>query len=344
MIQSPRVPHATPLRRKFFVPKFGKSKMDAFLEKAFEESAVRCANNGERTGGFSKILSHVCLLLLVLAFAHAARNQEWPALLMIAAAFAVNSVSWLLWIGSVIYLLYVGDVFAASVVVLSMVVTQLSFRVGVQNAKRELIAGASGISPFMGMAATPILCVAQTAGLAIGYLTTGTVSVCSWIVFGLAVVYSESCYRLRLYPKWARLHYPLMILWSHFAASAAIRASEETSPVDVEPELCEFVASIFPDRGKEYAEGLVHDTDSDRRRFLDEIAFRNLASRNLWKGFKLQNDEAALDRFIEKVREIVTSEDSGLRVRYVIAAVIENDFGSAERIKYIVAALNGGAR
>ena len=201
-------------------------------------SRVRC---GHRTGGFSKILSHVSVLILVLAAVHVLRRQEWIAARPPRGRLVADRPVWNTALG---YLIYLRDFFGAGVLGGSLVVSWLSWWIGFRNAKREIINGATGISPFEGMS-TGLGYIIQCIALATAYLTTGIISICAWVVFALAAFYAVIRYSFRLYPRWARLHYPLMFRWTRFAAQASVRHLNSGQPVDFGPELCQLAAVAF---------------------------------------------------------------------------------------------------
>ena len=61
--------------------------------------------------------------------------------------------------------------------------------------------------------------------------------------------------------------------------------------------------------------------------------------------FQNQIQPAKLDEFMAKLRAIiVSSKDVGCRLSWVIADLVENDFGSAERLQYLGAVLQRKAK
>jgi hypothetical protein len=113
---------------------------------------------------------------------------------------------------------------------------------------------------------------------------------------------------------------------------------ESGERVDVRPELCDFVNSVVH-VGPGRAQRIVVDADAARTGFADEELLRELYDQR-----KPSVDPGKLDELMDRVREIVTTaDDVGLRLRYVIAAFVQQDFGVGERARYIDAALQGKA-
>ncbi len=216
------------------------------------------------------------MLILVLAAVHVLRRQEWIAAALLGAdLLPIRPFGTLLWLGALGYLIYLRDFFGAGALGGSLVVSWLSWWIGFRNAKREIINGATGISPFEGMS-TGLGYIIQRIALATAYLTTGIISICPWVVFALAAFYAVIRYSFRLYPRWARLHYPLMFRWTRFAAQASVRHLNSGQPVDFGPELCEFAQSIYPQHGPENAQQMIEDADAARSNFADEDLMRRL--------------------------------------------------------------------
>lgn len=312
------------------------------LDRFYDQFAAREAQRGQRTGGFSKILSDVSLLCLVLAIVHIVTRAEWIAACLVGAGFLpIGLFGTLIWLGALGYLIHLADWIGAAALAASMGIGFVSWSLGFRNARREIIETATGISPFEGMS-MGLGYLVQSATLAIAYLSAGIISYCAWGVFGLAILYAAMRYSVRMYPRWARIHYPLMFRWSRFAAQAAIRELEAGQRVDVRPELCDFVDSVVhvgPVEAQGKAQGIVEDADAARTDFVDEELLREL-----YEERNPSLDRAKLDELMDDVREIVaTADDVGLRLRYVIAAFVQNDFGPEERARYLDAVLQGKA-
>lgn len=309
-----------------------------YSDHVYDRLAMRAVDRAEQTGPLSKILSHVGILLFVLILAHTLSNGEWPAMVLIVLGVVpLRFIPELAWGGAFAYLVWAGDYLGVTILAslaASCIASRLS---GFLNAKREITEGRSGISPFEGMSSGLSLII-QVISLPAAYFSTGIVSIVLWLTFAGSLFYSTVRYSYRLFPKWARLHYPLMRRWSRHAARLAACKLSGGVP-DISAELYEFVKSVYPHFGLENAKQIVDAAENDRQQFTDFQLMKNF-----YFAKNPSVDASKLEAFTsELANSVKKSDDISLRLAYVIASVVENDFGLDERVSYLDAALFGKA-
>jgi hypothetical protein len=307
---------------------------------AFSSKARGRAERGQNTGCISKVLSQVSVLFLLVLLIHLVKAQQWLGLGVLITTALVPS-RWVRssgGIGTLIVLCVAKDWIGAIILIGCVVTTIISVEIGWRNARKALLQGQSNVSALEGINVKAML-IAQMTGLAIGIVASGVMLWVGWSIFALAIVYQTFRYAFRLRSPWSRVHYPLMLRWAHSAGVHSGRSQLSQEAFDEESALIDFAESINPEAGVDAAVNLVAKADDMRTSFGDEQSLRAVC-----RELAPQMGEDALDEFLRKVAQMIeASSDLALRVRFIIAEVIEQNYGARDRARYIHAVLSGKA-
>ena len=313
-------------------------RLGTFVDGVYEHLALRDLERGRRPSPAARIISHVGLLLIVFVLAHLIERREWLAMGLLLLA-TLPRLGLFALLASLVYRIVVADWIGAGALATSAVLAVASGALSFRYAKADLRMRRTGISAFEGWGPALGLAV-QIAALTGAVLLPQIPSVIAWCVFAVALLLQASRYYFRLATPWRRVHYPLMFRWSQFAALLAVQGVDEASDPDVELALHEFVRSVFPSYNSTETKEFVDAAEEARRSFSDEGALRDLYS----QADPTVNG-SAMEELLGAIRRVFASSESiATRLAFIIAVIVEHDYGKDERARYLYAVLKGDAK
>ena len=159
--------------------------------------------------------------------------------------------------------------------------------------------------------------------LSVGFLTI-------WIIY--------QWYRHNGRP-WRKIHFKATLLHAACAGYEDAKATAENRDFDTEAVLNDLVKRSNPDWKSEDIRLFV-DREYDRcRDFYDEQHIRH----ELVRITKKLPMDRAINEFIDSAKKTFNTSDNGFMLRMVIAGLIEDQYGSAQRGEYMLNVLRGKA-
>ena len=241
---------------------------------------------------------------------------------------------------AVCYLLFTRQWVAAGALAAYTLFINLSFHIGRQNVKRLIDNGYPMISPLEGNALMFPLVLLACLFLALAMSTHGWLSAVFWGFAGLASVHLRGVYKFRMAPRWAQIHYPLMIRYARCAALESNEAEKEQREYDLKNATKFLLKSVYPDRNDGAIENILESVSQKFETFSDrDLLIRRMRRRNATIS------QPELDDFLGKIAaHLQTDQGKRLIPRYAIAEVVESVFGEDERGDYLIAVIEGKAR
>jgi len=307
--------------------------MSNFLEKLENEFAYQKMSKGEGTGPISRILSNVSILVLVFLLVTLFKAQfYWPALLLLVLGFT-RFGHWVS-IGVLVYFAIIQYWTGVIIMVVYGAVGWISVWYGMRNIKKNLYSGKAEVDPFEGMVDLLFLLIFQVVFFAVALFTSGILSIIFWVLFGLVTLFEAGRFYYRLASPWRQLHYPLMVRYVAVAGYQAGVAQRENKELDMEAAINEFVKVIYPNWSDEEIQKFVKTIDEKMNSFADKDNLRVF-----FKKISPQIEDKKIDELLGKVQEYLKKRNP----RWVIAEVVERDYGVDERIKYLYSIIVGQA-
>jgi len=307
--------------------------MSNFFEKFENELAYQKMSKGEGTGPISRILSNVSILVLVFLLVTLFKAQfYWPALLLLVIGFT-RFGHWVS-IGLLIYFVIIQYWTGVFIMAVYGAIGWISVWYGMRNIKKNLYSGKVKVDPFEGMVDLLFLLIFQVVFFAVALFTSGILSAVFWVLFGLVTLFEVGRFYHRLASPWRQLHYPLMVRYAAVAGYQAGVAQKENKEFDMEATVNEFAKVIYPDWNDEEIQKFIKIIDEKMNSFADK---NNLHA--FFKKINAQIDDKKIDDLLGKIQEHFKKKNP----RWVIAEVVERDYGVDERMKYLYSVIAGRA-
>jgi hypothetical protein len=134
---------------------------------------------------------------------------------------------------------------------------------------------------------------------------------------------------------WRRLHYPLMRQYAAAAGMEQTKAEQEGRPFNVVYALGTLVMQA---EGISFVEGIFHVKMALHAGFTDEDE-----ARVLQKLAKPNSDPQLVRQASDELRSHYRRDDNAVKVRLVIASIIERQLGPEHRAEYLMEAAQGHA-
>ena len=307
--------------------------MSNFFEKFENELAYQKVSKGEGTGPISRILSNVSILVLVFLLVTLFKAQfYWPALLLLVVGFT-RFGHWVS-IGLLIYFVIIQYWIGVFIMAIYGAIGWISVWYGMRNIKKNLYSGKVKVDPFEGMGDLLFLLIFQVVFFALALCTSGILSVVFWALFGLVTLFEVSRFYYRLASPWRQLHYPLMVRYAAVAGYQAGVSQKENKEFDMETAINEFAKVIYPDWTEEEIQKFLKAIDEKMNSFSDKDNLRVF-----FKKINAQIEENNINDLLGKIQEHLKKKNP----RWVIAEVVERDYGVDERVKYLYSVIAGRA-
>jgi hypothetical protein len=302
------------------------------------QKAYRRTSQGRTTGPTSRILSSLSLMLVVLMLTTFLQEGLYmPVVAILVLAF--TPIAPLAFLASLIYFIFIRYWAGIILIAVYQLVGWLSVRAGIRFNSRRLSGKLAFVDPFEGMPELRTAMIVQLPSLATALLARGVLSVLGWILFAVVTIFILFRYSFRLRPRWASLHYPLMLRYSAFAGMEMAQSTLESRQYSPERNLHQLIASAYPALSPPEVDQFLASASTKLGSFADApIYMQHIATIN--PGLSQERREA----FLAKLNAALTGPKRDAAIlRYVIAEVIERDLGPAERASYLRELVSGGA-
>lgn len=304
------------------------------MEGSKIEFVYQKMNKSENIGLISRILSNVRTFVLVFLLVTLFKAQFYYSALLLLLLGFTRFRHWVS-IGLIIYFVAIQYWIGAFIIVIYSTLGWVSVWYGMRNIKKNLSSGKARVDPFEGMEDLLFyLLIFQIMFFASALFTSGILSVVFWTLFSLVTLFKISLFYHRLASPWRRLHYPLMVRYALVAGRQSAISLKENKEFDMKTAIKEFVKVIYPDWTDKEIQKFIEIIDEKMNSFADKD--------NLHLFFKKINpqiEDKEINELLGKIQEYFKKRNP----RWVIAEVVERDYGVDERVKYLYSVIIGRA-
>jgi hypothetical protein len=308
------------------------------LEKLKTTIAANDAREGKGTGPLSKILSHLAILAFVYLLAALVKDRWYVSALVILGLGITRFGIWA-FVAAAAYFAFVSYWAGVWLSLTAFATNVASFWVGLRNVKRNLFSKKTNVDAFEGMHDSVFALILEAMALFVGVVSTGTLASLAWAFFGIVMLFHLGRYGIRLGSPWRRLHNSLMVRYAGIAGYQMGTAQKEGREFDLAEALFELVKSALPSKEDEQIRELVESAQIKMREFSDRENLRRFFE----KKFPAANANKIAELLDDIHRSLLDPQKKGERIRWTIAELVENDFGTEERTKYLDAVIFGKA-
>lgn len=312
--------------------------MSNVIKKFESRLALDKASRGEDTGPVSRILSGVNILILVYLLVSLFKDEKYISAVVLLTLGFTRFGSWVS-IGLAIYFVVVGYWTGVILMLLFGCVGWFSIWFGTRNIKRNLYSGRAKVDPFEGMFERFYILVFQVVFFVVALLVPGMVGIIFWVLFGIVTLLQVGGYWHRLSSPWRRLHLPLMVRYAGIAGYQTGIAERTEKEVNIDEALHAFAKNVYPDLADDDVDSILESVQEKYDKFVDRKILED--------EFRRKNasvDPKKLEELLDKIGETLKDpKETGLKIRWFIAEIIEHDYGIRERAKYLREVIIGGA-
>jgi hypothetical protein len=182
------------------------------------------------------------------------------------------------------------------------------------------------------------ICIIQVFGsemfswlLFLGF-TLVAVFVNAWWAIGsfILIVWKAHCWFRYNSRPWRRIHFPMMMLFASAIGRENARAAMENREYLVENALSDLIKSVYPQWTLPQIEGFIIAEFTKHENFTDADLIRQYI---LLKNPKVTQE--GIEKVIDFMRQHYNNFDNALKVRMIIAGVIEDKYGPDQRGEYM---------
>ncbi|HXN53775.1 MAG TPA: hypothetical protein VN943_17730 [Candidatus Acidoferrum sp.] len=199
------------------------------------------------------------------------------------------------------------------------------------------------MSPFESM---PDVLFALSVAVALGIGTFVLGGILRWVmalVLLLALLFICIRLKFRLFPKYARLNYPLGVRYYALLGLRAGQLERAGKPTVIDEEfVCRFLTNaVYLDLDLATASELLHEAQAKALGFVDRDALLQEFVRR-HPGLDVARFGSELEQRVRSAAE--ASPIQGYISEWLMADVIERRYGKVERVRYLADVLTGKAR
>lgn len=316
-------------------------EFEKYLNELNEREIEQYVNQGKGTGPLSKMLSHFSLLLLPCVAVQLFKDAQYLPLLVLLALGFTKYENWVM-IGLLIYALITQYWMVLIILSVFAILNYLSYYFGKNHVRNLLRENKPIIDPFEGIIDFTIVLPLEWISLALALLFSKTLSIIMWTIFSIALLYwLARCY-YRLYPRYNRIHQPMMFRYAKIAAEEYLRAQEgeEFNFSRAAKSLLKTVEFPYAS-STDKAEEIFRQAETKMKTFSDHQAFKDILAK-VKSQSRLSID---ISEFLHKLRNYITTKEAQKYIiNYCIAEIIEIIFGPEERIHYLLSVFIGKAK
>lgn len=310
-----------------------------FFDRLTDSVATDFTSKGEGTGGWSKVISGLIFPLFTALSVVLLKQGEYLALAALLV-LGFTKLGSLVITGLLIYVIYQKEWVAVGLLAAYFLMVTFSFYIGKRNVKRLLLSGKPMIGPFEGAPDVIFWIILQCLLLAGALLAKGWIAIILWVLFALITLHLLSRYLYRLFPRWRQIHNPLMFRYAVAAGEETAKAETEARDFDFASATLRMLSTVYPEKSEQDLDSLLHRVEEKLQKFSDRPLLAQLLTE--------QNPNAKMeqiDDILAKINALIQQEARrSLLVRWAIAEVVQDVFGSEERARYLLAVFNGKAR
>ena len=201
------------------------------------------------------------------------------------------------------------------------------------------------ISPWEGNSFIRTALVVLLILFLITFFSTGFVKV----IFILLILFVGTFIFSNLYGRfsanWRKLHYPLMCRYASVAGYVQGLSEKEGKEFDIDLTLQRLIQSVFPNVEEKIITNLVQEVISKEQQDLKDEKF----IRKIFKRRLPELDEQNLSSLVHKITELNknptdTATTNYIKIRSIIAFLVEKKYGQEEKSDYLYAVLIDKAR
>ena len=190
------------------------------------------------------------------------------------------------------------------------------------------------VNPFEEMPDLLFMLIFQIIFFISAMVTAGVMSVIFWILFGLVTFFEAGrCLYMRIAAPWRRLHYPLMI--RHAGIVGYLSTQKENENFNIDLVISKFTKTIYPNWSDKKIQQFIKVINKKMNSFYDKDNLLNF----IQKG-EAEIDLSNRDNLLESIYEHFKTK----QIFWIIAEVVERNYGVDERVKYLCSVLTGEAR
>lgn len=190
---------------------------EQILQELLRPVADRYFTQGRGTGPVSRAFSYFALLSLVWAAARFFEDSHY-GMLIVLGVLGLTRYGTIAIIGLIIYALIIKYWTGAFILILQEVFGYISYYFGKKNITTLLCSGKPMVEPFENMLDLYLALKFSLVVFGLGIILNGTLSSIMWAMFLAIMLYILVRALIRLYPRYKRVHYPMMSRYYNIAA------------------------------------------------------------------------------------------------------------------------------
>ena len=315
--------------------KFTQADFDNAL-KEHDKHVAALYEKGIGTGATSRIMSVLCMFVFVALFAIMIQKGMYLLSVSVLLIFLIKKLSGILWVGLIICFIFTGNWIELIMVVLYIIFFSLSFYYGQNHINTKYLTATHNVDPLEGTADILFATYLEWISIFLGIILSGYISLAFWILLIIAVLYHANKLYFRLSTGWRRLHYSIMVRYAAIIGYDAQINNQSKSGLNIL--LIQLAKNVYPNwddnKIKEYVNTHVF---IQAKTFNDK---KDIVSTLQAKG---SIDISKLEAFMDSFTVRLSNNEIFLMVALFIASVVEISYGKEERIKYLIAIMDGNA-
>lgn len=310
-----------------------------YFKKLERQMVFDRVSKGQYTGLQSRLLSHLNLLVLVFLACLLILNRLYIPLIILGSTIFAGNFSLLIFIGLTIYLSAIKFWLGVAIIIAMGIIGQLSVIFGSQHTKRVLYSNklTKNIDPFEGMMDMLPLTILEFIFFAVGIMSKGILSVIALSIFLILLFLNLYRYWYRYSEVWRRIHFSFMVRYAAKIGYAVGLTERDQKEAKIDIVLTDLLKEIIQDWSSIQAQQFLDIIKNKIEKFSEKSLFVDIFRKIIVSDDKVQE---LVDKFGDKLK---SQNDKGLFIRYVIAELIEKDYGIEEKKKYFEALLTGRA-
>lgn len=289
---------------------------------------------GRGTGALSKFMSQLSIFaiiyLIVLFF-----EDEHYLLLALLLLFGFTRHGHWITVGLLIYCIFTNYWGAIIPILTFGLFGWLAAFFGFRNIESNLYRTVN-VDALEGMFDTVIAYYFSLILFILALITSGVLSVVVWALLIFALIYELLRVRTRTSEHWRKLHFPILIRFAKIVGYHVGFAKSRDEKAKFGDMILDFLNGLLPDWTDEDIDSLIEQAEESIEQFSDKEPLLEFLEQTHPSA---SSDD--LEKVISNVSNILSKPENGMRLRYIIAELIELDYGEEEREKYVCNLLTG---
>lgn len=304
--------------------------------KDHDKHVAALYEKGIGTGATSRIMSALCMFVFVALFAIMIQKGMYLLSVLALLIFLIKKLSGILWVGLIIYFIFTCNWVELVMVVLYIIFFSLSFYYGQNHINTKYLTAAHNVDPLEGTPDILFATYLEWISIFLGIILSGYISLTFWILLIITLIYHANKLYFRLSPGWRRLHYSIMVRYAAIIGYDAQINNKSKSDLNIL--LIQLAKNVYPNwddnKIKEYVNTHV---------FIQAKTFKDKKDIISTLQAKGSIDISKLETFMDSFSVRLSNNEKFLMVALFIASVVEISYGKEEKIKYLIAIMDGSA-